>query len=367
MSQQIFFTAATASTENFKRALGALFAPQLLYGAELSIAPGSVLQIAPHGCCFEGGAILTESEQRTLDIPLGAAARNWTIRYRYSDTNMFRISSADLALEEGLLASGGERAVLGWIRYPGGSVAASASMLRAAPRGQSVDGGRTERQQAQNWLRILSSAVSPTVGPEPFTLSVPATPGPYTVTLAAGDTLLSSAAGTGLVLKKADGTVLTQRSSLGDLVAASPEFYLDYTTRIATFTAVLASTTVYATDLTRGTGGWIFNNTSGSTALDEFAASFCCGSRPPSRVLIETLRTAGALDATVTPLFLIDCDGVRQTLGRTETVLDGIQSLTTAEVAAGTFRADQQWTIVFRTQIATAAQFCLRTIEALTE
>lgn len=367
MAQQRFFNFGTTATpDGLKAMMGALFDAQLLYGAELS-ASGSTVQIAPHAALLTSRVLLVETEAKDLTLPLTSAAKTYTIRYRHTDANVSGGTAALLDYEEGFLAaSTDDKTVLGWVYYPGGSVLLASSMLRRAAAGRQPAAGLTQTQTSRDWLRILSSAIVPMTGPDPWTVAVPGA-APYSVVLLPSDMLLTSAPSTGLVLRTAAGVSLVQVATIGAIDATAANFHLDYSTRTLTFSASLSGATVTGVDLTHGALGWDFRNTTGTTAVDEFAVSFPVVDRPPARFEIDLVRSFGSVFGTVTPLFVLDTNSASLAIARTAVVDSGARRTVTAELQGGAFVPGGVWTAYFRVSVPNGHGYYLRTVKAITE
>jgi hypothetical protein len=112
-----------------QKILSSLSTPGILDGMELTAPASNSVGVTPGAALTDSGVMIVEDEIRTLPFNLTVAPSNFTIYYQYQPSTVFGGSPASLQMEAGLLTqegfSGG--VLLGWIRYPGGSVPLNAA------------------------------------------------------------------------------------------------------------------------------------------------------------------------------------------------------------------------------------------------
>jgi hypothetical protein len=125
---------ATADASGIKGIIRNLVEPGILNGFDLlAVAPNQV-QISSGGLVFESGILLEETEIKYVTIPITAASLNYTIVYTHVDEDIVGGSAATLSLVSGLFDSYADSVILGWVKYPGGSVDVSNNQLYPAPK-----------------------------------------------------------------------------------------------------------------------------------------------------------------------------------------------------------------------------------------
>lgn len=116
--------------------LQGLAVPAILSGMELSAPSSDQIAVSPGSALTDAGVIIAESEIKTVQFTQSVQPQNYTIYYSYTPSTNFGGNPAVLTLVTGLLPSstfsGG--VLIGWIKYPGGSVALSTSMFISAKR-----------------------------------------------------------------------------------------------------------------------------------------------------------------------------------------------------------------------------------------
>lgn len=120
-----------------------LCAAGVLFGLELSPLAGQISMAAGAAITPEG-VLVVEDEARTLAFTLTAAVKQYTLFMDHTFGLQSGGSPATYVLEEGLTeqSATATRTVIGWVVYPGGSVALDSSMLYA-PASLRVGGAPT--------------------------------------------------------------------------------------------------------------------------------------------------------------------------------------------------------------------------------
>lgn len=367
----------TANAEGLKAVHSSILSPQLLFGGELAVYSTDTISIAPCGLVFGDGVVMTESEIKYHTFALGGAAASWTVSYQHIDAAVSSGVPAELTVETGLLSSTSVRTVIGWVIYPGGSVPLSSEMLFRAPYGRSPEGHVVYNTIAtpNDWLRTSASSDNgaDTV-PEPWTpITIPTRP--TTASVSATSLLSTSYARSGIVIRLADGTMLTQVESITDLDNAKDQFHLNYNTRALTFSTKNAGLMAYGVDLTHGALCWRITNTAppskpgGDGSLpsyyDGFATSFIAQDSPPQQLAVTTVRWSGnaplvsivgVLDTELQPA-VIDTDVLAP-------IVDGTVTTTRARILSGTFTPGKVWTAMWRIGCPEQGGYLLKTVSA---
>jgi hypothetical protein len=121
--------------KSFKSLTGAITTPGILKGMEFIVDAADRIRINPGSCVTDQGVIITEDETKILPIPNTSIPQDYTIYYDHEDADISGGVSATLTMDSGLLTEDVVTGViLGYIRYPGGSVALDQSHFIQAPR-----------------------------------------------------------------------------------------------------------------------------------------------------------------------------------------------------------------------------------------
>jgi len=122
---------ALIDTADLPEMVSHLMAPSRLLGNEFSVAAPDLMQISAGSCLLPDGVLVIESEVKYLVIPNSSLASDYTIIYQLEDTKTLGGSPAILRLISGTKRQSNftDSTVLGWVRYPGGSVPLSGSMF----------------------------------------------------------------------------------------------------------------------------------------------------------------------------------------------------------------------------------------------
>lgn len=110
----------------------------------LSASPPDQIVVSPHAVVFDSGMVLVEDESSLLEISTTSGSANYTIYYEHIDEDQIGGSAAILGITGGLHTSIVDGIVLGWVVYPGGSVALDNTMLFPAVEAQIRAGRRFE-------------------------------------------------------------------------------------------------------------------------------------------------------------------------------------------------------------------------------
>jgi len=299
---------STADAAKTKTINAQFFGPQVLRASApflLAVAPDE-LQLQPHSVVFANGVVLVEDEIKTFTIPTLPTAVDYTLLYQHIDEDIIGGSVATLELRTGLFESLPNSVILGWIRYPGGSVEIDATMIFRAPTGQVQGVPVTTVTSARHSLAATTTARSAdvtetTVAPQ-LGLTVPATPHQLTID-PLPSRLLGWNAGVVRVFCHDDGQEYTRVE-----VAPGPqEFMLNPTTGVATFNSVDEGKTIDVVDLTYGQGAVFSVNQATSTRYVDIAYSFELHPEPLTRVFVDYVP----LDSyTIDAVEVLDGDGV---------------------------------------------------------
>lgn len=139
--QQIFIAIGDPVTaEGIQTILFALAVPSILTGMELTAPTSDQIAVSPGSALTDSGVIISETEIKLLGPPQytlqTVQPKNYTILYQYTPSNNFGGNPAVLVLQDGLIppSSFQNGIILGWLKYPGASVALTNSMFVSAKR-----------------------------------------------------------------------------------------------------------------------------------------------------------------------------------------------------------------------------------------
>jgi hypothetical protein len=139
MSQRRYVNFGTDADSSKAKAINrALAAPQVLRATEpflQAVAPDQLV-VQPHTLIFDSGIILDENEQLVFTVPTTFSAADYTLAYQHVDEDIIGGTAATIELQSGLLQTLPDSVILGWVRYPGGSVALDNTMVFPARLGQ---------------------------------------------------------------------------------------------------------------------------------------------------------------------------------------------------------------------------------------
>lgn len=263
MSQRRFVNfGADANASTVKTINSVLAAPQVLRATAPFFQASSPdqLVVRPHSVVFESGMILDEDETLAFTVPTTFGSQDYTLLYEHVDEDIIGGTAATIELRGGLVNNLPNTVVLGWVRYPGGSVPIDATMLFPNRIGQLRSDRLTKETVAAAQQAIATSPiVTLTTDPNLLSTTVPTTP--YQVTLGAVHVsrLLTYAEQKVRVYDHTAGAELT-RISAG--TPATGQFLLDSTTGVMTFAALDMGNTVSISDITYGAGCRLAANSS---------------------------------------------------------------------------------------------------------
>lgn len=108
-----------------------IMSPGRLMGFDFVVAASDFMNITAGSCLLPDGVLVAEDETKSLVIPNSSLATDYTVVYQLEDTQTLGGSPAILRLLSGIkrqedLTDG---TILGWIRYPGGSLPLSSSFF----------------------------------------------------------------------------------------------------------------------------------------------------------------------------------------------------------------------------------------------
>ena len=108
-----------------------IMAPGRLIGNEFIVAASDYMNITPGSCLLPDGVLVIENETKSLVIPNSSLATDYTVIYQLEDTRTLGGSPAILRLLSGVKRQEDfiDGTILGWIRYPGGSIPISPSFF----------------------------------------------------------------------------------------------------------------------------------------------------------------------------------------------------------------------------------------------
>lgn len=112
-------------SESIQEILSDLCDPGILKGYELTAATANTVTVNPGVAMTDSGVLIIEDEQRNMPFTLTVSPQNFTVFYQYIPTKNFGGNPATLTLQPGLIPAEGfvNGVVIGWIKYPGSSVA----------------------------------------------------------------------------------------------------------------------------------------------------------------------------------------------------------------------------------------------------
>lgn len=108
-----------------------IMSPGRLVGNNFSVAQTDLMQISPGSCLLPDGVLILEDEVQNLVIPSSSLAADYTVIYQLQSTQTLGGSPAILQLLSGIQRQENftNGTILGWVRYPGGSIPLSSSFF----------------------------------------------------------------------------------------------------------------------------------------------------------------------------------------------------------------------------------------------
>lgn len=118
-------------TADMPEVISNIMAPGRLTGNDFIVAASDFMQISAGSCLLPNGILVVEDETKSLVIPNSSLATDYTVIYQLEDTITLGGSPAILRLLSGTKRQIDftDGTILGWIRYPGGSVPLDASFF----------------------------------------------------------------------------------------------------------------------------------------------------------------------------------------------------------------------------------------------
>jgi hypothetical protein len=123
--------------ETIQEILSSLAQPGVLLGFDLTVPGSGTLAVQPGAALTDSGVLIVEDEAITIPFSPTLSAGNFTLYYSYIPSNNFGGNPAVLVLQPGLFPADNfiNGVVLGWLKYPGGSVQVNPeTMYIPAPR-----------------------------------------------------------------------------------------------------------------------------------------------------------------------------------------------------------------------------------------
>lgn len=110
--------------------------PGIFRGFNFNTPSGNTLSISPGSALTDSGVLIVETEERNLTFNLTVAPANFTVYYSYITTKNFGGNPAVLTVQPGLINPENftNGVILGWVKYPGGSIPLNTSMFISGPR-----------------------------------------------------------------------------------------------------------------------------------------------------------------------------------------------------------------------------------------
>lgn len=116
--------------------LKALAVPAILDGYNLTAPESDQISVSPGVALTDSGVLIYEDEIRVIQFTPTVQPGNYTLYYRYVPSQNFGGNPASLEIENGLIPETlfTNGVLLGWLKYPGGSVPLANSMFVSAKR-----------------------------------------------------------------------------------------------------------------------------------------------------------------------------------------------------------------------------------------
>lgn len=136
MAQQRFINFGdTVLATRINQISTAIVEPGVLSGAEFTLFDSETLAIASSRVMLQT-LLLEETVSSNIAIPLTADAKDYTIVYEHQNQNIQGGVAAQLLRQDGIFAFGDleNTVILGWVRYPGGSVPLNIQFFIEAPK-----------------------------------------------------------------------------------------------------------------------------------------------------------------------------------------------------------------------------------------
>jgi|GEM_PF-3898244 len=310
MSQRRYINfGADANASKVKAVNTVLAAPQVLRAPApflLAVAPDQLL-VQPHAVIFENGIILEETEQTSFTVPTTFGSADYTLAYEHIDEDIIGGTAATLELRGGLFQTLSDSVILGWVRYAGGSVPLTASMVFANRVGQLRPTNLTRESFGPTDADLVVSDPNVTVGSSPNVLigqTIPST-GLYQLSIGAVHVSRLLAYADQLV-RIYDHTTGQQMERLSAGTPAANQFVLDSSTQIVTFAAVDAGHAVDISDVTYGGALKLAANSGGASGVADTLYSFAVTEDPFQVVAVDYIPLTTGYAVSLVEAFDID-------------------------------------------------------------
>lgn len=140
--QRINIFGSLIDTADLPTMVASLFSPGRFLGCDFEVGGVDLLRVSPGSALLPDGVLIIEDEPKTLVIGNSSFAADYTVLYQLEDSSTLGGSPATLRATAGITkqSSFTDSVVLGWIRYPGGSVPLSSAHfvqpfpLRVSPK-----------------------------------------------------------------------------------------------------------------------------------------------------------------------------------------------------------------------------------------
>jgi len=118
-------------TADMPEMISNIMSPGRLLGNDFIVAASDYMNITAGSCLLPDGVLVIEDEIKSLVIPNSSLATDYTVIYQLEDTRTLGGSPAILRLLSGVKRQQDftDGTILGWIRYPGGSIPISPSFF----------------------------------------------------------------------------------------------------------------------------------------------------------------------------------------------------------------------------------------------
>lgn len=310
MSQRRYVNFGTdADASKVKDVNRALAAPQVLRADEpflQAVAPDQLV-VQPHTVIFESGIILDEDEQQTFTVPTPFTAADYTLAYQHVDEDIIGGTAATLSLQTGLFETLPDSVILGWVRYPGGSVALDNTMLFASRVGQLRPGMTTREQYGPLDIGVVALGADIVLTSNPYLALAQTIPiAPHRITL--GDAYVSSLLPVGSQqLRVYDQTAGQQMERILVGTPLTNQYTADSATQTVTFSSLDEGHVVDVSDITYGANYQLMvNGHVSAVQYVETVYSFATSEVPLNAIAVEfvplttgyTVSIVEALDVT---------------------------------------------------------------------
>lgn len=339
MSQRRFVNfGADANASNVKTINSILAAPQVMRATApfLQASAPDQLIVRPHSVVFESGMMLDEDETLAFTVPTTFGSADYTLLYEHVDEDIIGGTAATIELRGGLLNNLPDTVILGWVRYPGGSVQLDNTMLFPNRIGQVRPDRLTKETVAASQLVIAANPnVAITQAPNVLSATVPALPYQVSLGTVHVSRLLTYAEQKVRVYDHTNGAELTRISSG---TPATGEFVLDSVTGTATFAAIDTGNVVDISDITYGAGYRLaVNGSPTASGIVDTLYSFAVTEEPLLAITAEYIPLATGYAVTLVEAY--DVDGTAITVASAATgptTADGTAARVVARLTDGT-------------------------------